>query len=280
MSKLFKLKEWLTLDEAASYISNIIAEPVTLGDIYRLSLDEYLQVSVYFINGAKAKKGKFLKKEDITFGGEELLSILDYEDAKLYIRPINGEIQVSEDSWVSLDSKVVSITGVWDLSMVGSEALDIARYHQQETSGVELSSSYSRGTFLHQGDVVCQLQSFFYDNKYNEDSKVEQQQFEQYISSNKLTDADSQELRDEFKFKNRFRLSDDFECAITYQPSESLDAHDYCLVIKKKEVNRFIQSLEDTPQEVKPFICQERKSLLYQKKLICDPIWYSLLIAK
>ena len=36
MSKLLKLKEWLTLDEAANHISNVLGEPVTLADIYRL----------------------------------------------------------------------------------------------------------------------------------------------------------------------------------------------------------------------------------------------------
>ena len=33
MSKLFKLKEWLTLEEAANHISNVLGEPVTLADI-------------------------------------------------------------------------------------------------------------------------------------------------------------------------------------------------------------------------------------------------------
>ena len=38
MSKLLKLKEWLTLDEAVNHFSNVLGEPITLADLYRLAL--------------------------------------------------------------------------------------------------------------------------------------------------------------------------------------------------------------------------------------------------
>ncbi len=34
MSKLFKFKEWLTLDEATNHISTVLGEPVTSADLY------------------------------------------------------------------------------------------------------------------------------------------------------------------------------------------------------------------------------------------------------
>lgn len=263
MSKLFKLKKWLTLNEAASHISNIIGERVTLVDIYRLSLDEQLQISAHFINGAKAKKGKFVKTEDIKFLGQEMGTAFGDEFAKEYSLPVNGEIKVSEDRWVSLDSKVETITGVWDLGMVGSEALDIAHYHQQETSGVDISFNCLHGTFLKQGDVVCQLQSVFYGNK--PDCRLTMQQLNEFVDCGKLTEEQRQELIDEGEYLDDFSLRE--ELTLSYQPSASLNDHDCDLIIKTNEVTRFIQSLEDKPQEarpqeVKPMTSKQRTTLL------------------
>ena len=42
MSKLFKLSEWLTLDDAAKHLSTALGEPVKVADVYRLALDGHL----------------------------------------------------------------------------------------------------------------------------------------------------------------------------------------------------------------------------------------------
>jgi len=164
VSKLFKLKEWLTLDEAANHISNVLGEPVTLADIYRLALDKHLKLSVDFVNEAQARTGKFVKTEDIEFREVENHLFTGEKLETPYSTPLNNETYVSGDEWVSLDSKVVSIRGLWDLTMRGSEALDIEHYYQQETSGLEVTLTCLEGTLLRQGDVICQLQSDFDDN--------------------------------------------------------------------------------------------------------------------
>ena len=67
MGKLFKLREWLTLDEAAAHISNVLGESATVADLYRFALDGYLTLSVDFVNHASARKGKWLKTEQVEF---------------------------------------------------------------------------------------------------------------------------------------------------------------------------------------------------------------------
>lgn len=52
MGKLSKLKKWLTLPEAADYLSRSLEEVVAPDDVLRLSLDGVLPISVYFVNGA------------------------------------------------------------------------------------------------------------------------------------------------------------------------------------------------------------------------------------
>jgi len=46
MSKLLKLKRWLTTEEAAKYLTGALSEPVTEADIFRLALDGQITLSV------------------------------------------------------------------------------------------------------------------------------------------------------------------------------------------------------------------------------------------
>jgi hypothetical protein len=271
VSKLFKLKEWLKLDEAANHISTVLGEPVTLADIYRLSLDDHIKLSANFVNGAQARTGKFVKTDDVQFylmenmlfSGEKLVPPISL--------PLNNEVQCSEDEWVALDKNVVSIRGLWDLTMIGSEAIDIEFYYHQETSGLEVDLTCLEGTLLRQGDVICQLQSDFDDNEYQQGSKAAKQHLEQYITSKKLTDDETKKLRVKYEAERKEFLGGkrEFERVPSYYPSGGLDEHDYVLVVKTKEVTRFIQSLEETPPEAKPLSSKERNSLLVLLGAVC-----------
>lgn len=64
-SKLFNLKEWLTIPETAKHLSIIFGEEVNEADVLRLGLDRHLKLSVNFVNHAHAKRGnKFLPFEE------------------------------------------------------------------------------------------------------------------------------------------------------------------------------------------------------------------------
>ena len=58
MSKLLKLKRWLTTEEAAKYLTGALSEPVTEADIFRLALDGQITLSVYFIASVHCKYGR------------------------------------------------------------------------------------------------------------------------------------------------------------------------------------------------------------------------------
>ncbi len=64
-SKLFQLKEWLTVPEAARHLSIIFDEDVSEADVLRLSLDGHLKLSVNFVNYAQARRGKVVPYEDV-----------------------------------------------------------------------------------------------------------------------------------------------------------------------------------------------------------------------
>lgn len=51
---LWKLREWLTISEAAQYLSSAINQEVSEADILRLGLDAQLKLSVNLPTGTRA----------------------------------------------------------------------------------------------------------------------------------------------------------------------------------------------------------------------------------
>jgi hypothetical protein len=274
MSKLFKLKEWLPLDEAASHISNVLGEPANVADIYRFALDGHLTLSINFVNHAYARKGKWVKTEDVQ---TYLMEHMPLSDEKLDVpieMPINHEIRVSEDGWIALEKPVVSIAGVWDLPMVGEERLDIEHFYQQSTSGLEVTLSMLDGVFVQQGEVICQLQTDFDDNEFQKGSKAAKKDLERHITSNNISDEESKKMRAEFKVEREKYLEErkDRSREENHFPSGGLAEHDYVLVIRTSEIAKFIQSLEDASISEKPLTSKERNSLLVLIGALCKEV--------
>lgn len=64
-SKLFELKEWLTVPEAARNLSTMFGEDVGEADVLQLALDGRLKLSVLFLNDTNAVKiGRLVSFED------------------------------------------------------------------------------------------------------------------------------------------------------------------------------------------------------------------------
>lgn len=128
LKKLLKLKNWLTIPDAARHLSILFGENVTEADVLRLALDGHLTLSVHFVNRTEAKCGKTIPLAEadrrvLTIGDEYGLLVGDDK-----VLPYRGE--------------VTSIEGIWDLAMVGSERIEIENKYQLLTGGprVELQS--------------------------------------------------------------------------------------------------------------------------------------------
>jgi hypothetical protein len=64
MSRLFKLKEWINVGDAAKRLSALFEENVTAADVLRLALDGHLKLSINFVNNAKARGGKIVSWDE------------------------------------------------------------------------------------------------------------------------------------------------------------------------------------------------------------------------
>ncbi|MBP7483504.1 MAG: hypothetical protein KA788_13290, partial [Lacunisphaera sp.] len=67
MGKLFNLKEWLTVADAARHLSIAFGEEVAEADVLRLALDGQLRLSVNFVNGATARCGKIVPIDEAKY---------------------------------------------------------------------------------------------------------------------------------------------------------------------------------------------------------------------
>lgn len=67
VSVLFKLREWLTVAEAAKHLTILFGEDVTEADVLRLALDGHLRISIYFVNSMRAERGAVVPIEKAQF---------------------------------------------------------------------------------------------------------------------------------------------------------------------------------------------------------------------
>lgn len=246
MSKLFKLKEWLTLDEVVKYIANVLGEPITLADIYRLALDGNLKLSAYFVNGAYAKKAKFIKATELVYKQVVPKGIPNFPKGKCFRVPVNASKPISQGYWVQqIEPDITVLKGVWDLAMKGAERADISNRYQQEVSGVSVKISNEVGHYVEQGGIGFEL--------HVKGKPLAESEYDATSEVSAIDEVD--EPTDELRLRRSRRLP-------TFYLASNLDELDAVLVVRTSEVTRFIQSLEDKPQEAKSLHSKERATLL------------------
>jgi hypothetical protein len=192
MSKIYKLREWLTVPEAAKQLSISFGEEVTEADILRLALEKHLRLSVYFVNKATARVGKYVSWEEtewILFPklksplfskkrnefksepirdaadenemGEKLLpcplklqALIDETpiDERENYLPVIRSLRVGDDRFISLSDEVNNIEGVWDLPLFGAESLDVEHKFQNITGGPGVTLIAIDGAFVERND--------------------------------------------------------------------------------------------------------------------------------
>lgn len=222
---LDQYKKWLTLDEVETRISSLLGTPFTKADIYQLALDGHLVLSVNFVNVVKAKKVTLIKKEDIQYRKVFPKSLPNMHEGSFFNVPVNAIYPLSREFWIeSIEDKVESLSGVWDLAMIGTETFSIQQLYQQEiSSGIEVKIPETMSVYVKGTEETYQLQLLLTMETYRELHKS------LTVNGLKPKIADS---------------------ALAY-PASRLDEMDYALVVKLKEVAKFIQLLEGTQQEVK-----------------------------
>lgn len=155
MSTVLKLREWLSIDEAAKQLAASFNEPVTAADVLRFGLDSSspLTLSVYFLNHAYAQVGKCVplaqakRVPGIPVPGREPYEV------------VLG-LQLESDHVVQFEGPVRSFEGVWDLPMVGGERIAVENVYQRAVGGPPVELINMDGSFAIDPSGECWLRTY------------------------------------------------------------------------------------------------------------------------
>lgn len=232
MSKLFKLKKWLTLPDAAKHLAIAFGEEVTEADVLRFALDGDLRLSVHLVNGAYARPCF-----QVNFAELEWDDVTALEGNVTIKMPRGGRIFDNERGCFQVQHNVTNLdSDVWDLPLIGGERVDVEFRYQQLTNGPEVTAVSLDGVLVAATNgALKEIQSHFDDNSY-------------------LNKSD---------FKKPFDHSDNFH------PAGRLP-DDGVFVIRIEALTDFIQSVNsESANADKPLGKRERDTLLSIIAALC-----------
>jgi hypothetical protein len=265
MSKLFKLKEWLTLEAAAKHLSTALDEDVSVADIYRLALDGHLVLSMNFPNKAHGNLGVIVGIENTKRFKPpiELMEFIHRDNPENAPREIVVSDYIGNGQFINWDEKVETIEGVWDLPLLASEGLDLEHEYQLLTGGPEITLTMLAGAFIKQGDVLCRLVESNDENECIPGSLAERREIETFVRENSVPPEKVKEIwemheqnRKEFLEKKK---SSPYEN--NFYPAGSLPK-DGVYVVRTAEIVDFLNRINETPKQEKPLSTKERNSML------------------
>lgn len=148
MSKLFKLKKWLLLKDAANYLSVAMSEPVQEADILQLALDGHITISIDIVQPIYGKRANVVSRANVR---------------RLPGIPVKGQpayevtlgVRLDEDRFLDFhNAPVQSLEGVFDLPMIGGEGILVTKAFQKITRGVNVDLMNIEGVFLQEPPTV------------------------------------------------------------------------------------------------------------------------------
>jgi hypothetical protein len=269
MSKLFKLKGWLSVADAAKHLAIVFGEEVTEADVLRFALDGNLTLSVNFVNGGHARPGVLVPIGEATY--KEVDFPLSKEPLRLYGGPrirTNGV----ESHVLHLEKHVANLEGVYDLPMIGGERIEVENRYQQLTGGPDATNVPMDGAFVKgNGGQLCQLQDDYDDNEYCTGSTASLERIKRNISAKKIGTMEAEKLlnrhkEDRKQFLEERKSKPQTEC---FYAGGSLPA-DIVFVVRTEALTDFVQSVNAEPTNVeKPLGPTERNTLLTIIAVLC-----------
>ncbi|MBO2560448.1 hypothetical protein I6M33_07410 [Shewanella algae] len=164
MSKLLKLDGFVSMADAQEYLGKAIGENLSYAEIYQLVLNQDLVVSARFDAHECALLGKY-----IPFTPEQYVELLSQQQVPEEWSWIDlNHIHYDGDKaqYYAFNPSLTSITGCWDFTMLGAEAVAIDHYFRIQAAnsvhgglcGVELNIP-REGILLSNGEQIARLQA-------------------------------------------------------------------------------------------------------------------------
>ena len=154
MSKLFKLKEWLSLEEAASYLSISLGEKIETCDILKLGIDGLMPISIYFSDKTPVRFGKFTSYEDARNNNyqkesSELTNLFNELDtplansekilhaiSRVMIEPVTRDLAFETFD----EDEYYGVVGVWDIVALSLGKRFLIQEHNKLYSQIKITN--------------------------------------------------------------------------------------------------------------------------------------------
>ena len=250
MNKLLKLKQYLSINDSADYLSATLEETVSVADIYELSLEGHLAISVRLTNQAYAKKVDLTPELELTSSEER------FEVAQA----------------IEVDEQVHIFNGLYDLAMIGEERFELRKLYQREVEGDSPVLSELSGFYVKYEGCIYKLLESLPVTKSEESQISKEARLESLLNSKGLTSQS--QFDDPLTVFENLSINEIEQVAELISPfndgennsSIPLDRHSYQLVLKTTELQRLISQINNSSvsdiSEEKPIHPPEKRSYL------------------
>jgi hypothetical protein len=275
LSKIFQLKQWLSISEAAKHLSNRWNEEVTSADVLRLALDGHLKMSVNFVNHARGLLAKVVGYDEVEWDDmppELRLHIPNIPDeAKGKPIKVMRSLNIGDGRYLNVADTLTTINGIWDLPMIGAERLDVEHRFQMLTGGAAVSLMNLEGPFVeNESGVMCQLHESMDDGKLANTSKDLLTAIRDSLVDGSIDDAFAVRILNEHQSERQRHL--EHKAArpdVSHYPAAGLPT-DAVLVVRTSVLREFEESLEKPSSKVdRPLATNERNTLLTLIAALC-----------
>lgn len=249
LSKLFQLKEWLTIAEAARHLSTVFREQVVESDVLRLALDRHLALSVNFVNHATAKRCRIVPLDIAETWTVSFLEELFNRGVKPKVAPTKDYkllkgFYLGDNRVLEVETAIVTLDGVYDLPMIGGEALDVEHEYQRLTGGPEVTLTNLEGAFVQKGELtIFQLQESFEENEFKRGSLAALRNLKDRIAVEGLNQQEADRLLAQHAEERREYLARKKPGLDDHYPAGGLPA-DAVLVVRTKALRELQERVE------------------------------------
>lgn len=177
MRKLFKLKNWLTLEETSRRLSTTFEEQVSIADCLQLAVDGHIVISALFTKsyyGVKAKVVNTTWRNILVPTSNSKVG----EDVPmdLFNTTYKADFLDSYCDHIIKSGGIITVpSGVWDLPMIGSEKLDVEHVLALAQGRNPGEFTNLEGAFVKCGEQLVNLMETFnkLEFRVNEEKQVE-----------------------------------------------------------------------------------------------------------
>ena len=237
-NKLFMLKKWVTIPEAAQYLSASLGEEVNEADIYALVLNDQLKISIKFIDMINVEKGKLIYNEDFlykeTFFSDNVIK--QFDGGIFELQMYEGGKKIIEEKYYNLigGPKVKRFLFLEDIVFGGDD-----------------------------GQLYRLVEWLENKNSLINDSENKLLEIEEKIKSQNIAKKEAEELLSLHKKKHEKLLDSKVRShPDEYLPLSVLPEDTMLVVCTQALIDLQNQLLEDKPTEVKPLASRSETTYL------------------